>query len=129
MSWPVGREHVCFDATVLVHYQDNEHLDTLRDLFDGRRCTPNVVTGYEPVKNKKARELNERILAASWESVPVDDPAGIQRVAVMRALWNSNLRRTRGEPLIGIRGGSFQQRHEGGGAPEAKDKTMPAKPT
>jgi hypothetical protein len=101
MELPKGPEHVCLDATVLIHYQDNGHLDTLRDLLPGRKFTPNVVTGWELVKTDKAAKLNERILKATWlEPVPVDDPAGISEVATLRALWNSRPDKNHGEAEV-----------------------------
>jgi len=98
---PQGSECVCFDATVLIHYQDNDHLDTLRDLFPGPTITPNVVTGMELVKNAKARELNTRILAAEWlQSVPVTDPGDITEVRTLVAVWGGKPNKNEGEAEV-----------------------------
>lgn len=101
MTWPTGPECVCFDATVLICYQDNGHLDTLRKLFSGRTFTPNVVTGFELVKTERARRLNRPIVEASWlESVPVDEPQDILAVTDLRALWGSRDGRDHGEAEV-----------------------------
>jgi len=102
VTWPEGPQFVCFDATALVHYQDNGHLDTLRDLIPGRKFTPNAVTGLDLVKTPAARAMNQQILDATWlESVPVDAPDDIRRVATLRALWPSSAKgRNHGEAEV-----------------------------
>ena len=92
-QYPTGPGHVCFDATALIHYQDNGHLDLLNDLFPNGKFTPNVVTSFELVKSDWAASMNRAILSASWlESVPVAQPEDIESVRAILGAWGSRPR-------------------------------------
>jgi predicted nucleic acid-binding protein len=98
---PTGPEHVCCDATVLICYQDNGHLDTLRDIFPNQTLTAHVITGWELVKSQKAIQMNKGIVGAGWlRSVRVTDPDDLDAVRRLLAFWAGGADKNDGEAEV-----------------------------
>lgn len=100
-----GPEHLCLDATPLIHFNNEGHLETLATLVGDPTFTPQYILDQEiraPMQTGAGLfRKNSAILAAPWLfGASLDDEAGVERVARLKRRLGGSPRENLGEAHV-----------------------------
>jgi hypothetical protein len=91
-----GADHLCLDATPLLHFNNHGFLNTLGQLAGNPTFTPQHILDIEvraPMQRDVRYRQNHTILKADWlKGAALDDVDGLKRIAALK-------RRLGGAPL------------------------------
>lgn len=99
---PHGPGYVCFDASPLIDYGDQNALGWLGTWFSpGPAFTADVITKVELAKSLPRYPQNAQIIGLPWlKSIPVEEDVDVQLVVSLRRLWGSDSGRDHGEAEV-----------------------------